>query len=253
MSQAKGLAIDDAAWSSRWRDTGLGGKALLSLGLLTLTLVLPVWPTSLTVAGLATYLILGQAGTDVRVFRRACTAPLGFIVLSALAVAVSVRVDPSLTIRITDSSLIHALEVAGRAGAGTLSVLLLSLTTPMTDLMGGLRRSGVPAGCVEVASLMYRMLFMLLDTTRTIRRSQVARLGNTTITQTLRSSGDLVSVILIRSWDQARRLETGLAGRGYTNELTTLDDPPRTSRTWMAAAVGMLLAVATPTMVWSAS
>jgi cobalt/nickel transport system permease protein len=245
----KGLAIDDAAWSSRWRDTGLGGKALLSVGLLALVLVLPVWPTSLTVAVLVIYLILGPAGTDVRVFRRACTAPLGFIALSALTVAVTVSVDPSFSVAITEASLMHALELVGRAVAGTLTVLLLSLTTPMTDLMGGLRRVGVPAGCVEVASLMYRMLFMLLDTTRTIRRSQVARLGNTTIKQTLRSSGDLVSLILIRSWDQARRLETGLAGRGYTNELITLDDPPRTSRTWIVAAVGLLLAVTTSTLL----
>ncbi|WP_064444895.1 cobalt ECF transporter T component CbiQ [Rhodococcus sp. YH3-3] len=245
----KGLAIDDAAWSSRWRDHGLGGKAFLSVGLLALTLVLPVWPTSLTVAIAVTCLILGPAGTDVRVFRRACTAPLGFIVLSSIAVAVTVHVDPSLSIQVSETSLLRALEVAGRAAAGTLAVLLLSLTTPMTDLMSGLRRARVPAGCVEVASLMYRMLFVLLDTTRTVRRSQVARLGNVSVKQTIKSSADLMAVILIRSWDQARRLEQGLAGRGYTNQLTTLDDPPSTKRVFVAATVGLLLVVVTLTAI----
>lgn len=239
----KGLAIDDAAWSSRWRDHGLAGKAFLSAGLLALTLVLPVWPTSLTVAAAVAFLILGPAGTDVRVFRRACTAPLGFILLSSLAIAVTVDAGPSWSIGVSEDSLWRALEVAGRATAGTLSILLLSLTTPMSDLMSGLRRAGVPAGCVEVASLMYRMLFLLLDTTRTIRHTQVARLGNVSIVHTLKSSADLMAIILIRSWDQARRLEQGLAGRGYTNELPTLDDPPPTSRGYVVATVGLLFVV----------
>lgn len=238
-----GIAIDDAAWSSKWRDQGLAGKVALSAGLLALSLLMPVWPTSIVIAFAVTILALGPAGTNPRVLRRALTAPLTFVGLSALAVAVSVTVDPSLSLAVTKDSSLHALEVAGRAIAATMAVLLLSLTTPMTDLMSGLRRLGMPAGCVEVASLMYRMLFMLLDTTRTIRRSQVARLGNLSVAQTLRSSGDLTAIILTRSWDQARRLEKGLAGRGYTNELRTLDDPPLTTPTFAMASMAGLGAI----------
>ncbi|WP_032389303.1 cobalt ECF transporter T component CbiQ [Rhodococcoides fascians] len=245
----QGLAIDNAAWSSPWRDKGLGGKALASFGLLTLALALPVWPTSLTIAVITTWLILGPARTDLRVFRRAFTTPLGFIVLSSMTVAVSIQIDPSWSITVTADTLMRALALAVRATAGTLAVLLLSLTTPMTDILAGLRRLGVPAGCVEVAALIYRMLFILLETTRTVRHSQIARLGNATVAQTLRSSGDLMSCILIRSWDQARRLEIGLAGRGYTNELTTVDDLPSTRKSDAFMVVGLLIAVTASTVV----
>ena len=49
-----GLAIDDAAWSSRWRDRALPDKAILSLGLTGCALILPAWPGSVLVAIVAT-------------------------------------------------------------------------------------------------------------------------------------------------------------------------------------------------------
>ena len=63
-----------------------------------------------------------------------------------------------------------------RSAAGTLSVLLLATTTPMADLLGWARRRGLPGPLVEIASLMYRILFVLLDVALAMRAAQVARL-----------------------------------------------------------------------------
>lgn len=248
-----GLRIDDAAWTSAWRDHGLGGKTFLSGGLLLAALVLPVWPASVLVVLTSTVLALVPARTAPGTLLRALAAPVTFIALSSVAVAVTVEVDPSWSIGISDASVLHAAEVVGRAVACTLAVLLLSLTTPMTDVMSGLRRVGVPAACVEVAGLMYGMTFMLLDTSRTIRRSQVARLGNRSLAQTVRSCGDLMAMVLVRSWDQARRLERGLAGRGYTGQLVTVDDAPRTRPVFVVATAAGLAATVALSVLLGAS
>ncbi|WP_311208396.1 MULTISPECIES: cobalt ECF transporter T component CbiQ [unclassified Aeromicrobium] len=223
------LRIDDAAWSSAWRDFGLSGKVLLSGGFLGIALILPVWPASVLVALTSAALILGPAGTSPSTTLRSLVIPLSFIALGSLPVAVSISIDPSWTVQIDAGTLSRAAETAGRATAGTMAVLLLALTTPITDLLDGLRRAGVPTACVEVASLTYRMLFMLIDSTRTIRQSQAARLGDDSLARSLRSSGSLAATVLTRSWDRASRLERGLVSRGYTGELPTAHDPPRTS------------------------
>ncbi len=236
-----GLAIDDAAWSSAWRDRGLVDKVVLSGGLILTAVWLPAWPGSVMVALAVLFLGVFSAGTSPRVLVRAMRAPVTFIAIGAVSVAITVTASPTWSIDITRESLQRAGGVAAHAVAGTLAVLLLALTTPMADLLTGLRRLRVPAACVEVAALMYRLLFILLDTTQQVRISQQARLGYSTPRKSLRSAGALTGIVLTRAWDRARRLEQGMAGRGYTDTLHTLDAPASTSPRFVAATLAGLV------------
>lgn len=238
-----GLAIDDAAWASRWRDRGLLDKTALSLGLVLVALTLPAWPGSLQVAATASVVAVRGSGAPPRLVLRALRAPLAFIVLGAASVAVVIAAQPQWSISVTQDSLARAASVAGHAVAGTLAVLLLALSTPMVEVLGGLRRLRVPAACVEVAALMYRLLFILLDTTHTMRDSQRARLGYSSPGRSMRSAGSLTAAILIRAWERARRLEQGLAGRGYSTSMTTLENPPANSPVFIAVTLAGLLAL----------
>lgn len=246
----RGLAIDDAAWSSRWRNRSLVDKAVLSLGLVLAALSLPAWPGSVLVGVSAVVLALRGAGTPPGLLLRALRAPLVFIAVGSTSVAVIVTAEPRWSISVTSASLAGAAEVAGRSVAGTLAVLILALSTPMVDILGGLRRLRVPAACIEVASLMYRLLFLLLDTTRTMRESQRARLGYSSAGRSLRSAGSLTAAVLTRAWDRARRLEQGLAGRGHSTSLTTLDIPPSSSPAFLATTlVGLGTLAATSLLI----
>lgn len=245
-----GLAIDDAAWASRWRDRGLLDKAVLSLGLVLVALVLPAWPGSLFVAVTAAVIAVCGSGAPPKLLLRALRAPLAFIVLGAASAAIVVAVQPRFSISITSDSLARAASVAGHAVAGTLAVLLLALSTPMVEVLSGLRRLRVPAVCIEVAALMYRLMFILLDTTHTMRESQRARLGYSSPRRSMRSAGSLTAAVLLRSWDRARRLEQGLAGRGYSTSMTTLETPPANSPVFIAVTVaGLLTLVATSLLI----
>lgn len=241
-----GLAIDDAAWASRWRDRRLSDKVLLCGGLLAAALLLPPWPGSALVVAATVVLAVGPAGSPPLLLLRALRAPMLFIVVGAVSVAITVQASPGWSIAITRTSLDAAAEVVGHASAGTLAVLLLALTTPMTDLLGGLRRARVPDACIEVASLIYRLLFILLETTTAVRRSQSARLGYSSARRSLHSAGGLTASVLIHAWDRARRLEQGLAGRGYDGVLPTLTTRAASSPAFLAgtvALVGSIVAV----------
>ena len=241
-----GLAIDDAAWASAWRRRSPADKVLLCLGLVVCALVLPVWPGSVLVGLAATVLALGPARVPARTFARAVRLPLTFVAVGAFTAVVEVDGD----------GLGWAPDAAARAGAlvghslaGGAAVLLLATTTPMSDLLPALRRLRVPAAVVEVASVVYRLLFVLLDSLRTIREAQTVRMGYSSVRRSYRSSGALAAAVLTRSWDRARRLQEGLAGRGLETGLRVLPEALPSSKVFLAATAAGLAAVVTVSLV----
>jgi cobalt/nickel transport system permease protein len=234
-----GLAIDDAAWASAWRRRSPADKLLLTVGLVVTALLLPAWPGSLLVGLAAVVLALGPARVPARTFGRAVRLPLAFIGIGALTAVVQVgdglgwAPDAAAT----------AGSLVGHAVAGSAAVLLLATTTPMSDLLPALQRARVPAAVIEVAGVVYRMLFVLLTSLTTIREAQTARMGYATVRGSYRSSGALAAAVLTRSWDRARRLQDGLAGRGMETGLRVLPETLPASRRFELATVAGLAAV----------
>jgi cobalt/nickel transport system permease protein len=238
-----GLAVDDAAWASAWRHRSPGDKLLLCGGLVVCALVLPAWPASLLVGLTAVVLALGPARVPARTFGRAIRWPLAFVGVGALTAVVQVGGGG---IGWAPDAAAQAGSLVGHALAGGAAVLLLATTTPMSDLLPALQRLRVPAAVVEVASVVYRLLFVLLDSLRTIREAQTARMGYSSFRRSYRSSGALAAAVLNRSWDRARRLQEGLAGRGMATGLRVLPEVLPSSRRFQAATVlglGTLIAV----------
>jgi cobalt/nickel transport system permease protein len=228
------LAVDDAAWSSTWRRRSPGDKVLLCLGLVGCALVLPAWPGSVLVGITALVLALGPARVPARTFGRAVRWPLAFITVGALTAVI--QVDGGGLGWAPDAG-VRAGSLVGHALAGSAAVLLLATTTPMSDLLPALRRLHVPAAVVEVASVTYRLLFVLLESLHTIREAQTARMGYSSLRRSYRSSGALAAAVLTRSFDRARRLQAGLAGRGMETGLRVLPEALPSSPAFLAATV----------------
>jgi cobalt/nickel transport system permease protein len=242
-----GLAVDDAAWASAWRTRSPLDKLLLTAGLVVCALVLPVWPVGVLVGLAAVVLALGPARVPARTFGRAVRWPLAFVAVGALTAVVSVGGGG---IGWAPDAAARAGALVGHSVAGGAAVLLLATTTPMTDLLAALRRLGVPAAVVEVAGVTYRLLFVLLQSLSTIHEAQTARMGHSTWRRSYRSSGALAAAVFTRSFDRARRLQEGLAGRGMETGLRVLPESLPSSRGFLAAtAAGLAALVAVGVLV----
>ncbi len=235
-----GMAVDDAAWASAWRTRSPLDKLLLCTGLVVCALVLPPWPGSVLVALAAVVLALGPARVPARTFGRAVRLPLAFVAVGALTAVVSVDGGG---IGWAPGAAARAGELVGHSVAGGAAVLLLATTTPVSDLLPALCRLGVPAAVVEVAGVTYRLLFVLLESLRTIREAQTARMGHSSPRRSYRSSGMLAAAVLTRSWDRARRMQEGLAGRGMDAGLQVLPEARPSSRAFLAATAAGLAAL----------
>lgn len=237
-----GLALDVAAWSSPWRHRSPGDKLLLAGGLVLGALLLPAWPGCPLVAAVAVTALLGPAGVTARVLARTARGAAAFLLLGAVGIAVTWRPGATggLGLTVTAAGASAAAVTTAHAVAGFAAMLLLAATTPMSDLLAWAGRRGVPEAVVDVAGLVYRQLFVLLATARSVRAAQAARLGYADRRATIRSAAALTAAVLVRAWSRARRLEEGLAGRGLDGPLRVLPDARPSSPTFVAGALAVL-------------
>lgn len=228
--------IDRAAHLSRWRERSLTEKSALALGMLALSLVLPPFPTSPAIAAVMVAATLAGARAPVKIWLACAAAPTGFLLAGALSVAL--QVDGG-GVNLAPDGPMAAARLTARSFAGLTCLLFLALTTPATDLVAGARRVGLPAEIAEIALLMYRFLFLLAGTAMAMDAAQAARLGHDGARRRIGSLGLLIANLLPRSLDRARRLEIGLAARGWDGEMRTLSRPSAAS--W--PALSLVLAV----------
>ncbi len=192
----------------------------------------------------ATSLIVG-ARIPARDVWNCVTIPLGFIAASTAAQVITLHFEHGAPVfGISLAALRPAAWVALRSVACVSALIWLALTTPLTDIVQLLRRVGVSAELSDIALMMFRFVWLTLDCAEAGVQSQANRLGYATYRGGLHSLGLLLSSLLPRVLSRARRLESGLAARGYTGELRFVElSRPLSSRRLLAVAA-VLISVA---------
>ena len=230
-------AIDHHAWTNRWRDRHPAEKLLPASGLLLLTLTLPSLTTGPLVLASTTLATVCGARVPLKALLSVLAAPAAFLLAGAPFLAVSVNFTDGLSLRFSSDGVHLALVTSVRALAAVGCLAFLALTTPLTDLVSLLRRTGIPAGIIELILLIYRLIFVFAERALTGRRAQAARLGYSRFDRGLRSLGLLAGNLFQRALEQARRLEIGLAARGYTGELRVIE--PKRPLSWPRLTMSM--------------
>ena len=229
--------VDRAAHLNRWRHRSLLEKAVLSLGMMLLVLVLPPFPAAPVAAAVMALAALAGARVPARLWMACAAAPLGFLLVGAVSLAVQIDVHG---LALAPGGTERAVGLVAKSAAGVSCLLFLSLTTPTTDLVISMRRLGLPVEVTDVALLMYRFLFLLAEVAMTMDAAQAARLGHVGWMRRLRSLGLLVANLLPRAMDRARRMEIGLAARGWEGEFRVLSPHRPVSLHAMAVIVALL-------------
>jgi cobalt/nickel transport system permease protein len=124
---------------------------------------------------------------------------------------------------------------------------LLAFSTPMNEILETLRLCRIPGIIVDIADMMYRYIFILEDTARTMRCAQVSRMGDTgSWAHRVADAGSIASSILIKSLDRSTRIYQAMLARGYSEDTTgvrffTRPIPARDKWIGVASAAAMLV------------
>ena len=241
--------IERGARENRWRQNAPAEKALISLGFLGLSLLLPPWPGAALVWVAVVFVSLGIARIPTGAYLRFLALPAGFTLLSLLGIVLEVSWEAG--IRITAASLARAGEVLLRAGAGMSCLALLSLTTPIEELARLLRRVGLSALGVDLLLSVHRFLWLFFDSLREMQRALGIRGGWRGWRRSLQSAGIMTGSLLVLAIERAGHCERGLRTRGEPGEMRLLIAHQATSprRLLWATTVGAVITVVT--LAWN--
>lgn len=204
--------IELAASDSPLARANVGEKALLFLGLLVLAISLE--PVALLPIGATVVIVAWWARVPWRLYGALVLAPATFILLGIgpLIVAVTPQGFEYLGWQ-------HAAVVLVRSVVGMAATMLFALTTPLSELMAFATRMRIPRGLIEVVSLMYRFVGMLMTTAKSQWEAQDARLGHSSLPKSIKSAGMQAATMFVLTFIRARSLQEGLELRGDPGDL----------------------------------
>jgi cobalt/nickel transport system permease protein len=181
-----------------------GPKLLTGLALVLLVALWPATPWSLL--GTTTALLLALALLS-RIPPRFLLRRLLIAEPFALGVAVLTLLQPGgfqmFLVMLAKSTLCLA------------AMILLTATTPFTDLLATLRRARLPAIFVTTLALLYRYLFVLADESARMRRARLSRSFAADPAQHRRALATVASQLFLRAHDRAGRIFAAMSARGW--------------------------------------
>lgn len=227
------MRVDYFAYQSRLRSWNAGIKVLLATAVLCLVIGFNRLPVSLFVIVTMGMLTVAVGRTPWKVYLQFMTIPLGFMILSSIAIAVQFAELPVgrwnlsmnfFYLSVTEESLRLAAEVFCKAAAGMSSLCMMALSTPVSELISVLRKLHLPELLVELMNLIYRYIFILLESAKQMQTASRARLGDSKFLPSCRSFAGIAGSLFLISLKKAGTYYDALLARGYDGRLEFLTE-----------------------------
>lgn len=135
-----------------------------------------------------------------------------------------------------DAGLREGLLIGSRVAGAMAAVMLSSFITPAPQFYATLRWLRAPALWVELAALVYRYVFVILERAGSTVLAQRARLGYVGPRRALQSIGILAGTVFLRAFEQAEGTHRAMCARGYNGTLPTVALAPLGRRRAVALA-----------------
>lgn len=231
-------SIDSIACRSGLRHVNAGVKCIYTVLTLALCILSRSAGTGLVVFVFNMLLTVRKGGVPVRRYLRLLLVPAGFLLAGTAAYCIDLSAEPSDlfalklgTVYVTAGrhSVYQALRMCVTSFASVSCLYVLSLSTPLTDLLRVMRKLHFPVLLTELMMLTYRFIFLLSETALQIGTAQNSRLGNRNFQTRMRSFGSLGISLLILSLKRSEQICDAMEARCYDGRIRVLseEDPPK--------------------------
>lgn len=227
--------VDQFVYSNKMRLFHPLEKTVFALATMVICLAAPQPLVHLLVLGIMLGLLYFKAGIPGQVLLKLMSIPLSFLLISVLTVAVTVgTVEENMLASFTISGWQIGVTLAGLKLAGviflrslsTVSCLyFLALTVPMIELIYVFQIFKVPALLTELMMLIYRFIFVFIDTAFSIYTAQSSRWGYSSFKRSINSFGLLFANLWAKAFFKSQALYNSMLSRGYEKEIRVLNPP----------------------------
>ncbi len=227
------IVIDKLCYQSKLRYVNASEKFVYAVLTLAMCVASRSALTAAVVFFVNVYLTVAKGGIPFARYGKLLLIPAAFLLVSTTALVVNLSRVPLDAFAFpmggwyltgSTSSVLEALRLCYKALAAVTCLYFLSLTTVMTDILGVLRKLHIPGLVIELMMLIYRFIFLLMETASAITTSQNSRLANRDYRTKLRSFGGMGSALLVRSIKRSGALYDAMEARCYDGELKVLPE-----------------------------
>ena len=95
-----------------------------------------------------------------------------------------------------------------------LTMILLSNTTPFSNLLQTMKRLRIPQLLVTILALLYRYLFVLIDEAERLNRARASRTFSSSRRKKWQALASLIGQLFVRSAERAERIYSAMTSRG---------------------------------------
>ena len=124
-----------------------------------------------------------------------------------------------LYIYTTDENIKKSCILFWRALSGVSSMYMLALSTPLNEIIYVMKKARTPQIIIELMYLVYRFIFIMRDSYKSMRKSIESRLGFRDYRTSLLSFGKIISNILIVSLRKSNSFYDAMESRCYRGEI----------------------------------
>ena len=124
-----------------------------------------------------------------------------------------------LYIYTTDENIKKSCILFWRALSGVSSMYMLALSTPLNEIIYVMKKARTPQIIIELMYLVYRFIFIMRDSYKSMRKSIESRLGFRDYRISLLSFGKIISNILIISLRKSNSFYDAMESRCYRGEI----------------------------------
>ena len=225
--------LEDVAQTNGLREVNTWLKLAAGIGAIVLCLLSTGYAAPLLIAIILSFAILILGRVDIRTYAELFIVPLYFALMSAAVIVLisggehtlwSWNPLPFLPLSLSRESINTGFFVFCRVAGGMSALLFIALTTPMTDLFVVMRNLRIPDFVVDLAMIIYRAIFFLIDQVRQIHGAQVMRLGYSGWRESITTFSVMCGAAFIAAWDAGDDLVRAMDARCYDGKFALLGE-----------------------------
>ena len=244
------LMIDILARKSRLYHV----NALLKFGTIIILMILCISSDSVVVGMFLAFLMLLMTviagGIKLRTYLSLMVLPVSFLLLSGLGLLFEFGSWPAGVLYIpffhgylyvSRFAQVRTALIMSKA-FGTLSCLyLFSLSTPMSEIIGVLRKVRVPGLMIELMYLIYRYTFLVYEMYHSMKSAASSRLGDVDFPTRVKTTGSIFSNLLARSYRKASEMLDVMESRCFDGEIRFWEKEKNVTGIQILTAAGMIV------------
>lgn len=187
-------------------------------------------------------LTLSKAKIPYPVYFKLIILPLGFLLTGIIPIVFSLQNWRPV---LDEAGLHMAGDIVVSSIAALSAMYFLALTTPFFDLAGAFTKLRLPKIFVELVLLIYRFIFILMETAVQMTTAQRARLGYVSLKSSYRSTALLFVNLFSSAYHRANEVFTAMIARNYLGEIKLLHKEQKISPIRMGSGLIYFLILTT--------